>query len=206
MAASPHGVAMSPTQHPLETAGRVGHAFKGVLYLLLGVLAVDAALGGGDAGGRRGALQAVAQGAFGGVLLSVIAVGLAAYAVWRLAMAALDPERAGTDAEGAARRVGYVVSGVSYGLLAVAAYRIARGGGSGGGAGAEEGAQTALSLPGGRWVLALVALAVAGFGAYELVRAVRGGFMGKLDLSGPAARHRQTVRRRGWRRGAWCTV
>ena len=183
-------------RHPMETAGRIGYAFKGVLYVLLGVLAVDAALGGGSPEGQRGALQAVADNAFGGVLLTVLALGLAAYAAWRLAMAVLDPEQEGTDASGIAHRVGYVVSGVAYGLLAFAAYQILQGrGGSGGGA--EQGAQAALSLPGGRLVLGLVAVAVLGFGGYELLRAKRGSFMEKLALSGEAARHRQTVRRLG---------
>ena len=187
---------LSPTRHPLETAGRVGYAFKGVLYVLLGVLAVDAALDGGSAEGQTGALQTVAESAFGGVLLTVLAVGLAAYALWRLAMAALDPEGEGTDASGIVHRLGYVVSGVSYALLAFAAYRILQGEGAGGG-GASEGAQTVFSLPGGRYVLGLIALAVAGFGAYEVYRAYAGQFMEKLALRGDAAQHRDTVRALG---------
>ena len=188
---------LSPARHPLETAGRVGYAFKGVLYVLLGVLAVDTARDGGSTEGQRGALQAVAETSFGGVLLTLLAIGLAAYAVWRLAMAALDPEGDGTDAEGMAHRIGYVVSGVAYGLLAFAAYRILQGSGGGSGNGAEEGAATALSLPGGRWVLALVALVVLAYGVYELIRAWRGSFMDKLALDGQAARHRETIQRLG---------
>ena len=184
------------THHPLETAGRIGYAFKGGLYVLLGALAVDTALSGGATEGRRGALQVVAESTFGGVLLTVLALGLAAYAVWRLAMAALDPEREGTDAKGLLTRAGFVISGLSYATLAVAAYQILQSGGGSGGS-ASEGAQTALSLPGGRFVLALVALAVAAFGAYEIVRARRGDFMEKLALSGEAARQRETVRRVG---------
>ena len=188
---------MSPTTHPLETAGRIGYAFKGVLYVLLGVLAVDTALEGGDTEGQQGALAAVAESPFGNVLLTVLGIGLAAYALWRLAMAFLDPEREGSDAEGWAHRIGYAISGFAYGSLAFAAYRIVRGGGSSEGNGAEEGAQTALSLPGGRWVLALVAIAILGYGVYELVRAKRASFMDKLALSGEAAQHRQSVERLG---------
>ena len=188
---------MSPTAHPLETAGRVGYAFKGVLYVLLGVLAVDTALEGGDTEGQQGALAAVAESPFGGVLLTVLGIGLAAYALWRLAMAVLDPEREGSDAEGWAHRIGYAISGVAYGSLAFAAYRIVQGGGGGEENGAEQGAQTALSLPGGRGVLALVAIAVLGYGVYELVRAKRASFMDKLALSGEGAQHRQSVERLG---------
>ena len=188
---------LSPTRHPLETAGRIGYAFKGVLYVLLGVLAVDTALDGGDTEGQRGALQAVAESSFGSVLLTLLSIGLAAYALWRLALAALDPEGEGSDAGGVVHRIGYVVSGVSYGLLALAAYRILQGSGDGSGDGAEQGARTALSLPGGRWVLALVALAVLGYGVWELVRAQRGSFMDKLALDGEASRHRGTIRHLG---------
>ncbi len=186
-----------PTTHPLETAGRIGYAFKGVLYLLLGVLAIDTAIGGGETEGQEGALQAVADSAFGGILLTVLAIGLAAYSLWRLAMAALDPERNGTDAEGLAHRIGYAVSGVSYGLLAFVAYRILEGSGSGSGEAAEEGAAKALSLPGGRWVLALVALIVLGYGVYELVRANKASFMEKLALNGEAAQRRDSIKALG---------
>ena len=188
---------MSVSDHPLETAGRVGYAFKGVLYVLLGTLAASAAWTGGDAEGRRGALQTVAEAPFGNVLLTVLAVGLAAYAVWRLAMAALDPEREGTDASGIAHRVGYLVSGASYGLLAWAAVRVLQGGGGGGESGAEQGSATVLALPGGRWLLAAVAVAVLGFGVFELVRAYKASFMDKLDLEGDAVRHRTTIERLG---------
>lgn len=184
------------TRHPLETAGRIGYAFKGLLYVLLGALAVDTALGGGSTEGKRGALQTLAESTFGGVLLTVLAFGLAAYAVWRLAMAALDTEREGTDTEGLVKRAGFVISGLSYAALALAAYRILQSSGGSGG-GASEGAQAALALPGGRLVLGLVALAVGGFGIYEIIRARRGSFMDKLSLSGEAASQRETVRRLG---------
>lgn len=187
---------LSPTAHPLETAGRIGYAVKGVLYLLLGVLAVQAAMSGGSAEGQTGALQTVADGAFGGVLLTALAIGLAAYAAWRLALAVLDPERQGTDTEGLVHRAGYLVSAASYGTLAFAAYRILSGGGSGGD-GAEEGAQAALALPGGRIALALVALGVIAYGAYEIRRAIQTSFMDKLALDGLAAKNRATIQRLG---------
>ena len=182
-------------RHPLETAGRVGYAVKGVLYGLLGALAVQTARGGGDAEGRRGALREIAESPGGDVLLLLVAVGLAAYGLWRLALAVLDPERQGSDASGLVRRGGYVVSGASYVLLALAAFRIRGGGGSGGGA--QDRAQSVLELPGGAALVGLVALAVLGYGAWEFVRAYRGGFMDKLSLRGEAARRREAVRRIG---------
>ena len=111
-------------------------------------------------------------------LLKLDAPLAAAYAAWRLAMAVLDPEQQGTDAHGLVKRAGYLISAVSYGTLAYAAYRILQGGSaSGGSGGAEEGAQQALALPGGRFVLAAVALAVLGYGGYEFIRAHKASFM-----------------------------
>lgn len=64
------------------------------------MLAVQAAFGsGGQTTGSKGTLQQIASGSFGQVLLVVIGIGLAGYALWRLAMATLDPKREGTGAK-----------------------------------------------------------------------------------------------------------
>ena len=188
---------LSPSQasrHPLETLGRVGYGVKGVLYALLGVIALDAAFGPTDPEGQTGALATLAQQPFGSALLWVLTIGLAAYGLWRLALAALDPENEGDDASGAAKRVGYVISAVSYLALAYSAYQINRGSGGGGG-GTEERTQTVLGLPGGRWIVGAVALGVFGYGLYQFVRAYRAAFFDKLRLEGMAARRRDWVRR-----------
>ncbi|PSR01509.1 MAG: hypothetical protein BRD47_05970, partial [Bacteroidetes bacterium QS_8_68_28] len=84
----------------LEPAARIGYTAKGVVYTVIGVLAMQAAFGsGGQTTGSKGALQQIAGGTFGQVLLAVIGVGLAGYALWRLAMAVLDPKREGTGAK-----------------------------------------------------------------------------------------------------------
>ena len=180
---------------PIETAGRVGYVFKGVLYALLGALAVQAALGGGEAEGQTGALRAIADTGVGGVLLPLLAVGLALYSLWRLATAALDVERHGTDASGLVHRGGYLASAAAYGYFAFVAGRLAFGGGaSGGEGGAEAGAEMAFGLPGGRWLVAAAALALLGFAAREAYRAVSARFMDDLALEGTAHAHRDKVK------------
>lgn len=68
--------------------GRVGFVARGVVYCLLGVLAVQVAFGDrGEKVDKQGALQAVARQRFGPVLLGAIAVGFAGYALWRYAEA-----------------------------------------------------------------------------------------------------------------------
>ena len=188
--------ATTAARNPVETAGRIGYAFKGVLYALLGVLAVQTAFGGGETEGQTGALRTVAAQPFGNVLLIVLAVGLVAYALWRLATAILDVEGHGTDASGVVHRVGYFFSAVAYGFLAYTAVQIL--GGSGGGdGGVQEQAQTVFSLPLGRYLVGAAGVAFAGFGARELKKAYTADFMHDLRFSAHAVQFRDTARMLG---------
>lgn len=193
---SASGTVRYTKRHPLEALGRVGYAVKGVVYALVGVLAFDAARGSGDPSGQQGAFEAIAQTSYGSVLLWIVVIGLAAYGLWRIALAVLDPEHEGNDVKGGLKRTFYVVSGVIYGGLAYSAYQTLQGSG-GGGNGTEERTQTALGLPGGRWLVGLVALGVLGYGVVQFRRAYTASFMTKLDLEGHAARNRTWVRRTG---------
>lgn len=184
-------------RHPLETLGRVGYAVKGVVYVILGAIAVNAATGAGDPEGQEGTFQAIAGTAFGAALLWVVVVGLAAYALWRLVLAVKDPEHEGDDAEGALHRVGYVISAVAYGGLAYSAYQTVTGAGGSGEDGTEERTQMLLGFPGGKWIVGAIALALLGYGVYEFVRAYKASFMDRLRLEGRAARNREWVRRAG---------
>ena len=82
----------------IEGLGRFGYAAKGTVYLIVGWLAVQAALGqGGQMTDQQGALSHIAEAPFGRSLLVVLAVGLVGYAVWQIVRAALDTERQGSD-------------------------------------------------------------------------------------------------------------
>lgn len=184
-------------RHPLETLGRVGYGVKGVLYALLGVIALDAAFGPGDPEGQTGAFAALAQESYGEVLLWLLVVGLTAYALWRVVLAITDPEGEGDDVEGVGKRAFYVVSAFAYGSLAFSAYRIVSGAGQNGGGGTEERAQTLLGLPGGQWIVGLLALALLGYGGYQFVRAYKASFMDDFHLDQRAVQHRESIKRAG---------
>ena len=63
---------------------------RGVVYGVIGVLALKLALGdGGQATNQQGALQTIANRSFGETLLILLAFGLAGYALWRLIRAAV---------------------------------------------------------------------------------------------------------------------
>ena len=67
-----------------ERAGRLGLAARGALYCVAAVLALRLVTGADERVDKEGALEALARQRVGTLLLGVLAVGFAGYAVWRL--------------------------------------------------------------------------------------------------------------------------
>src|SRR5437660_8072937 len=98
---------------------RLGYAVKGVVYLIIGGLAVALAVGhGGEATDQRGALQAIYAQPLGKFLLVVVGIGLVGFALWSFIQALFDTEGKGRDAKGIIGRIGYAGVGVAYAALA----------------------------------------------------------------------------------------
>ncbi|HJK91390.1 MAG TPA: DUF1206 domain-containing protein [Polyangiaceae bacterium LLY-WYZ-15_(1-7)] len=117
----------------VEGLARAGYATKGVVYALIGGLALQAAIGrGGHVGGSRDAVREIGSQPFGKALLMLTAIGLFGYALWRFIQAALDPERKGTDATGLMQRTGYAASGAVHAMLGVTAVQLILGASGGG--------------------------------------------------------------------------
>ncbi len=167
----------------VERLARLGYATKGLVYIIVGVLAFQAAfnLGGGTTD-SSGALLKIPQQPFGRVLMWLVAVGLSGYVLWRLVQGVFDLEGKGRDAKGLAKRLGYVLSGLAYGALALTAYQLALGMGGGGGESSEVWAARLLGLPFGRWLVGLVGLAAFGLAANAVYVAFSGMFKKKLKL------------------------
>ena len=80
----------------IKWLARVGFLVKGVLYMVIGALALQvAAKAGGRVTGTRGALTTVLGQPFGRTLLLVVVVGLLGYAAWRILQGLFDPDRLG---------------------------------------------------------------------------------------------------------------
>ena len=104
--------------------GRAGVAAQGICFGIIGALAILLAAGaGGTATDPQGALNALAHHGWGKVALALLALGFAAYAVWRLSQALLDRGGMGSDAGGLFRRSIQLVQGLSYALLTFGAVR-----------------------------------------------------------------------------------
>ena len=148
----------------LEKLARVGYAAKGVIYALIGVLAMVAAVGpGGKTTNQAGAINTLASGPFGTVLLVAIGIGLMGYAFWRLCQAAYNPE-----GKEAIKRIGYVASAIAYGGFGVAAL-LAATTGERAEQRSQQSAATALSLPGGQLILFIAAAIFFAVGIGQIV-------------------------------------
>jgi hypothetical protein len=176
-------------QRTFERMVRAGYAARGLVYLVVGGLALLAAFGSGRATGTRGALQAVLSEPFGGVLLGVVALGLLAFALWRLAQAVLDADRLGRDGKAVARRIAFGFAAAVNASLAVWAIALLVGFQSrradDDGA-AREWTAALLSVPLGRWLVGTVGLVVVGTGIGIGLKGWKASFGDGLALT-PAA-------------------
>jgi len=162
---------------PAITAlARAGYAAKGVVYVLVGGLAFLAAVTSqGATTGSRGALRALLRQPYGRVMLTLVAIGLAAYALWCFVRAIVDPQRDGTDAKGIGKRATQFCKGIVHaGLVAAAVGMIrgsARAGGADDGDSVRDWTAWLMAFPQGVWLVGIAGLAVVGYGARQIYRA-----------------------------------
>ena len=182
--------------HWVATLARLGYATIGVVYLMIGTLATQAALGtGGAIEDTRGILSTMARQPFGRLLLGATALGLSGYVLWRFVQVCFDAERKGTHAPGLLTRLGYAVSGVAYAALAVLAARMALGTAGRGGQGAEQ-EWTALLLaqPFGPWLVGIIGGILIGVGFAHFYRAYTAQFMQEYATGEMSARQQRWAR------------
>lgn len=163
--------------HPLiEKVARVGYVGKGIVYGLIGVLALLAAIGpGGDTTDKQGAINAIATLPFGRALLYAIAVGLAGYAIWRVLLAYFNPED-----KKPIKRIGYAATGVIYGFLGWVSFEVARGGKASGDD--TTFAAQLMAQPFGRYLVLALGAIVIGVAIAQFVNAYKALFKSILML------------------------
>src|SRR5918998_528144 len=173
----------------IERLARGGYVAYGVVYALVGVLAVQAALGGGGGktASQEGALRQVLLAPFGRILLGMIVIGLLAYAMWRLIQGILDPEDEGRDAKGIAKRVDHVLNGLFHAALAFGAGGLALGSGAGGGGSPDDWTARLLAQPFGRWLAVIVGAVIIGAGLYQFFKMYKADFRDELKLGAMSA-------------------
>lgn len=170
--------------HPwFHHLSRVGLAARGLLYLLIGWLALQVGFGGGGGGKeaeRKGALQTVAENPGGTVVVWLMAAGFAALAVWQFAEALYG--RPIPDGHKAHERLGSAARSLVYagGAAVTLAFLFGHQGSS-----SDQQSQTftarAMGAPGGRWLVLAVAAGFLAWGVYVVVNAARRGFLDELE-------------------------
>jgi hypothetical protein len=158
---------------PMSWLARIGLTARGVVYLVMGWLAVLVARGGSANVDQRGALAEVLAAPFGTALVWLLTLGFAAYSLWRLSEAAFGVTGA---PPGPGPRLKSLARALAYGVLAITSVSLLNG--SRGTQAGKQGdlAGTVMSHAGGRWLVALVGLVVVVVG----VVMVREGWSAKF--------------------------
>lgn len=168
--------------HPfVHRLGRAGLASRGVLFVSLGVLAVQVGFGDRvDQVDSGGVLRALAGSGLGLVLLYALVAGFAGLALWQAAEAATG----GESAHGWTGQLAAAGRSLLYGGLAVSTVVFLAGLGNGGSSDGESRTWTALALgvPGGWLLVAAVGLAIAAVGATLAVQGMRGEYCRGMEL------------------------
>ena len=190
MTASQHVGAEKVAQSPgFEWFARAGFVARGLVYILIGVLAAKLAVGaGGHAASQQGAFRAIAQEPFGKALLVLVAIGLAGYALWRLTRAALGHGPEGSD--DALDRVVAFTSGIVYAGLCVLAIEILLGAGGSSSGAPKRATAGVLGWPAGVWLVAVAGAVLIGVGLFQGYKGVSKDFLedSKTEEMGRVAR------------------
>ncbi|MFI6325571.1 DUF1206 domain-containing protein [Nonomuraea sp. NPDC050556] len=167
----------------MDRLARVGLVCRGVLYGLIGVLAVQIAFGGGGRqADRSGAIKTVAALPFGAVILWVMTIGFVALTVWQASEAIFGAKELKDRIQPISRVVVYAFVAGSLLTMLLA-----------GKAGSDDQKSQdvtgkLLSLPAGQFIVGAIGLGIVALGAYWLHYGVKKKFMEQLGPMPPRAR------------------
>jgi hypothetical protein len=117
------------TRSWMEIVARTGYTAVAIVYLLLGALALRLALGNSrQAPDAQSAILEVGATSCGRFFLGLLAAGLVAFTIWRVVEAIFDPKHARSGLKSLVMRTGYLISGLSYAVLAYFGFDLISGG------------------------------------------------------------------------------
>jgi hypothetical protein len=192
-AARASGKARRASDSPAARAlARLGLTARGVLYILIGWIAILVALGhSSHEADQQGALQLLAGQSYGLISLWVLGIGFAGYALWRLSEAAFGVTG---DGDGAGPRLKSLARAVIYGFFAYQSFKIISGAGGGSQAAKQEDlTASVMHHSGGRWLVGIAGLVIVIVGIVLVLEGVRRKFMKYLRLSQLSPRARKIV-------------
>jgi Domain of Unknown Function (DUF1206) len=177
----------------LEYLGRAGLAARGVMYVIIGWIAIQVAFGhAGHQADQTGALRALGRNPAGEIALWLLVIGFTGMALWKLTEAIFGA--AGPDGKKATERVSAAVRTLIYGFIAYGVLKYAVGVGAPKSSDQQSVDLTAkvMSHPGGRAAVVVAGVALAGAGLFFAVNAWQKRFLKKLN-TGQMSPRTQTV-------------
>ncbi len=174
---------------------RIGLVARGVIYLLIGWIAVLVAIGHSSRQpSQEGALELLAGKPYGSVSLWLLAIGFAGYALWRLSEAAFGVTGEGN---GAGPRLSSLARAVVYAFLAYLTFKVIAGAAGNQTRKQQDLTASLMRHPGGQWLVAIAGLVVLIVGVALIAQGVRRTFMRYLMTSRMSNRARRAVQRLG---------
>jgi len=162
-----------------EFMARVGYSTRGLIFLVMGILALLLAFGsGGKTTDQQGAIAMIGKQPEGKLLLWLVLIGLICYSSWAIIQVVINPLNKENDTKGISARLGYLFSAISYSFLVIPTYALLTGGSKPVQVG-KQAAQTKnyvakiLDMPFGQWMIVIVAVIVISAGIFQIFK----GFM-----------------------------
>ena len=162
----------------MEAMTRLGYGVRGLIYIIMGVLALKLVLGqGGALASPQGAIAEIGKQPAGMILLWIVLVGLISYSLWGVVRAVFDPLHKGHDAKGLLERLGFLASAFGYALLIPPTYRYITGASNPvDGSQSQKFITSIMAMPWGRWAIGILGLAVLGGGIYQIYQGLKNNF------------------------------
>ena len=173
---------------------RAGLAARGVMYGLIGIIAVQIALGSTRRqADRSGAVRLVAATPFGSALLWLLVIGFAGLTLWRLSQAAYGAPGSGAHKTG--QRLIDLGKALIYGFVTWGILKFALGLGAPASTNKQSRdlTATAFKYSGGRFAVAIAGAIIACIGLYLAYQAYRAMFLRDLRMGSASRRTREVV-------------
>jgi hypothetical protein len=179
----------SPAAHFVARAGLTA---RGVIYILVGWVAVLVALGHSSReADQQGALHLLAGKSYGLVSLWLLGLGFAGYALWRLSEAAFGVTG---DRPGAGPRLKSLARAVIYAGLSYLTFTVISGTDRSQSARQQDMTATAMQHPAGRVLVGVAGLVIVACGITLVVEGARKKFMKYLQTAQMSARVRHVAK------------
>lgn len=178
-----HTARKAASQPWMEPLTRLGYVVRGIIYIILGVLAVQLVFGRPtQQANLTGVIEVIGANPFGKALLIIVAIGLVGYTLWGFIRAFLDPLHRGDDAEGIAERLGFIASAFGYATLLVATVQYLAGAALST-SGPQDWSVKLLSQPFGRIVVGIIGFGwLLGGGLWQIYDGLQANFVRDLKL------------------------